>query len=75
MNHFNSFPSYLGFSLILSTHVRLGLYLPLSGFPTETLYAPLFTPMRAACPHRAIIDFGSPSTRNILRVLRIVKCV
>jgi len=47
-------------SLILSTHLRLGLPSDLlaSGFPSKTLYTYLSSPIRAPCPvHLILLDF------------------
>jgi len=52
--------------LILSSHLRLGLPSDLfpSGFPTNTLYTHLLSPIRATCPaHRILLDC---ITRTIL---------
>ena len=52
--------------ILVSTHLRLGLCSGLfpSGFPSKTLYTPLFSPIRAICPVPLILlDF---ITRTIL---------
>jgi hypothetical protein len=55
--HITPHPTYPRSILILSTHLRLGLPSGLfpSGFPTNNLYAFLFSPIRATWPAHLII--------------------
>jgi hypothetical protein len=61
-------PTYWRSILISSTHLRLGLPSGLfpSGFPTNTLYIPLSSPIRATCPAHLILLYFI--TRTILGV-------
>ena len=56
----NPHPTFWRSSLILSSHLHLGLPSGLfpSGFPTKTLYTPLLSPTRTVCPVLLILlDF------------------
>ena len=58
------YPTSWRFTLILSTHLHLGLPSGIfpSGFPTKNLYAPLSSPIRATCSAHLILNSNATNT-------------
>jgi hypothetical protein len=66
INPIHTIPSYRRSILILSTHLRFDLPSRLfpSGFPTNILYAFLFSPICATCPVRLISNLELRTTKQ-----------